>query len=331
MTDLDEIKRKHSAIYERYLTSRELAAQEAQDLVDSMEKISAEVTSFEEYDWLRSATDKWRSVFISVLRIPRDITLAPPRVPLKPTPREERMIWGDRDLHEWLSKRAYGLAKERAVRQFQALTAQEMLRRNPSTPEQQKEDWQTATVLLAIEVLEGRIELTQLRPKSYARLEACWVEDIKRLEAYFNWLARGAACHPELTDVDYFRACEEIERRVRDPKTKRPAAEFEPIRDYLEASCVDEDDVGREKARALIATKAERLARCGSTDDQRNWLLAERYVEGFYGNIVPAVSSDDPGAIQRVTEMIDVTSRGGQHLIMNVLEVAVVASFVNAR
>lgn len=324
----------HERLYGRYLAHRaavvadpEKFVAEAAGLIRGMEESSARVTCLEDYEWLQTAAEKWRSIFVSVLNIPQDIRLAPS--PVGPAVVRRAMIWSDRDLEGWIELKAFELAKHRALRRWDSITAEELLRRAPSTPEEAKEDWTTAQVLLAAEIIDGKLDLAQIRPRSYVRLESCWLEEIKGLKAYFRWLDRGGGWDAGMAEIDYLDACSEIQSRVLSAEGKRSEWDFHPIRQYLEDRYLQEGRIDAAKATGLIEIKARRLWEKGRRDGLQNWLTAESYVHGFYDSIVPAVCSGDHTCQRKVSDLVcALEPASGHHLIVNGFETAVAAAYL---
>lgn len=337
MTTIGDLAKTHEELYGRYLkNSAEILedpagfARLAEELVSQMEEASAGVTEAQDYEWLRSAADKWRNVFASFLKVPREIELAVPREALQRAPKEGVMIWSDRDLEIWVRNRAYELAKERAVRRFQTLPLSEMLRRIPSTEEESRSDWETANTHLASEILEGKIGLGQIRPASYHRLENSWLDDVRRLKAYFIWLDKGGEWDAEGALENYREACAQVQQLLLRPDVKRPASEFEPVCAYMQERGLTGPALNEASRRDLVARKAKRIWQGVGGESQRNWLMAEEYVSAFYDNIIAAVWEGDAEAALRVLKAVDVVTQTGWHLASNTFEAAIVATFVNA-
>ncbi len=334
---LASVRETSNQLYNRYLgtLTEELEGNaafvlEARLVVNQLKEAAVQTEYRQDYEWIRDSLEKWRGVFLSVLKIPEDISIPAPGRLLKTAQTTGRC---DIDPDEWLRKRAYELAKERAVRKVKQATAEEILRQNPSTDEEAFEDWAVANALLACEILDGGIELTQLRSRWYGRLESCWLEEIKRLKAYFRWQQRGNGFDTELEKQDYYDACNEVQLRILQADRKRSPSEFEAVGHYVRARYLKGHVVDPSKARPLIATKARRLWELGASDAARNWLAAEQYVKGFYGNIITAAegNADACNVVAALVCAFDSDSVSAQvnSAIVNVLEAVLVAYFVD--
>jgi hypothetical protein len=203
-----------------------------------------------------------------------------------------------------------------------------MLTRLPSTEDEMNQDWLAANLELAYEVFEGSIALAQLRPESYARLEQCWLEDIKRVKAYYVWLDAGDGWHPELTDRNYSEACRRIDARLE--QHGKEEREFTAIHDYLENRYLIYGAVDPGKSEPLIRAKAHRLWEAtGNADAKRNWDIANDYVKVFYGGITPAISAGDLDAHDRVTKALHAEDES--RLIINAFEMLIALNFLRTK
>ena len=337
MTDLISIKKLHAELYGRYLNQpEEVAAEDPKvfedavtGLLDQMQEVSTDVTSLEDYEWLQGATEKWRAVFALAWGIPKEISLPPPRRPLTSSlSKQAGMVWSEVALRRWIQTQAFDAAKRRALRRFQALTAEEMLSRLPSTEDEMNQDWLAANLELAYEVFEGSIALAQLRSESYPRLEQCWLEDIKRVKAYHVWLDGGDGWHPELTDRHYFEGCRRIDARLK--QRGKEVREFTATRDYLENRYLIYGEVDPAKSEPLIRAKAQRLfVATGNADAKQNWDIASDYVKTFYGSITSAISAGDLDAHDRVTKALHAEDE--RRLIINAFEMVIALNFLRTK
>lgn len=335
--DMAAIKKLHAELYgeftdrrQQVLKNREAFERKAAALLDQVQNISSEVTSVEDYDWLRATADKWRAVYTYTLNIPKDISLLPPGQALvPPIPKQDAMIWSEAVLGRWVQDQAYEAAKRRALQRFQALTPEEMLRKLPSSGDEEHQDWRDANAQLAYEIFDGRIALSQIHPQSYWRLEQCWLEDIKRVKAYHVWLDRGNGWDAEHAQDNYYEACRQVSAKL-SGRMKLDTSEFTPVSDYLETKYLSDDHVDLQKSEPLITAKARRLwETTGENDSEKNWFIAVDYVREFYGKITPAICAEDLQAHERVTEMLQATDE--RHLIINVLEMAIAVCFLRTR
>ena len=86
-------------------------------------------------------------------------------------------------------------------------------------------------------------------------------------------------------------------------------------------------------AHDLIATKARRIWQLNPHGRNPNddWLLAESYVQRFYGNIVDAVVNGDCGCVALVANAFDFCIPFHDNLrIVNAFEAAILMYFVDA-
>jgi len=298
----------------------------AESLVDQMVTYSGQASSMEEFEWLRTALEKWRIVFATVLRKPKWIAVTMPPV-VEPAAESGTMMWTAQDLENRVLARANELAKDRAVRKAAAASATQLLARTPSNPEEEREDYETANVYLACDVLDGVIGIAQLQPSAYPRLETVWLEDVKRLKAYFIWLESGGKGRD---DSCWLEACGDIQRRLLNRDKSGNLQEFETIRAYFEQICLTNDRFDAKKAHDAIEAKARRLWQVADRGDEKNWTTATDYVESLYENMVAAVCRQDSEAASTVLGLLDTCEPASDrtHLMTNAFEVAVAARFV---
>jgi hypothetical protein len=338
MMTMAEIRETHAKLYGEYIDQRQKILQapaefehRAAALLNEMRRVSALVTSVEDYDWLRSAVDKWRAVYVFTLNVPRNISLQPPtQTLLPPIGRKEDTFFSEAVLNRWVRNLAFEGAKRRVVCRLQAMAPEELLKKMPSTKEEEEQDWRAAGIQLAYEVIEGRIALNRIRPESYWRIMQVWLEDVKRVKAFYVWIDRGAAMEtPRRTRENYSEACRLIGARLLGG-TKLDPREFTAVSDYLEARYLSNGKVDLEKCTPLIGAKAHRLwETTGETDCDKNWQRATNYVCEFYGHIIPAIVAGDPDAHARVAgEMLEAVE--GPDQMVNVFEMAIAVSFLPA-
>jgi len=337
LVTIEDIQKKHEKLYGDVLRDHSsLVADEAKlgtfmKEVDQLlaEMKAATVTSVEEYNWLNDVAIKWQIVFSSILNIPITIRIAPPQM-LKPSP-VVRVLSKD-ELKARVEEKALSLSSFRKAEWL--LREVERLRNIPSPDEEQAkvEDWHSAIVLLASDILDGKIDFVfQIRSKSYTDfVEPAWLQEVKKVRAYFIWkdgYSSGNAAE------DYYQACKRIRDLFVDPRVKASLRDFEEPKVYLETCYLTDGKINKTKpgAKNLIARKALRIYEMtGQADAVKNWLRAEQYVQLFYENIIPAVTKKDPGKTRQVLKAFQFSSEFGDHdLVVGFFEVAVAMYFLD--
>jgi len=336
---IEDIRKKHEKLYGDILRdhSRLVAdkakfstfMKEANQLLAEMK--AATVTSVEEYDWLNDVAIKWQIVFSSILNIPITIQIAPPQT-LNPSSLV-RVLSKD-ELRARVEEKA--LLRSGFRKAEWLLREVERLRNIPSLDEERAklEDWHSAIVLLASDILDRRIDFVlQIRSESYADLvEPAWLQEVKKVRAYFTWKdgdSTGSAAE------DYYQACERIRDMFVDPRIKASPRDFEEPKVYLETRYLTEGRINKAKpgTRNSTARKALRIYEVtGQADAVKNWLRAEEYVRLFYENIVPAVTEKDPDKTRQVLEAFQFSSKFGDHdLIVSFFETALAMYFLDSQ
>ena len=309
MTELSTIQQKHRELYSLFLERREQVKPDAVNkLLDDIAEQSAQVESIEEYLWLRDAMDQWRTAG-GILRIDLSRTLSIPS-PDRPLKRRcEFTVWLDSDLQRRLEFQANEFARRRAVQWYQALSVEQIFNvyRKTLSPQQAREesekDWNLAEIHFASDVLEGSTDLRQITGGSYWRLEGkygrMWLEEVKKLKAYFRWRARGGGWGQYEADLDYLQVCQEVNGLLWNPQRKLGRAAFEPVEEHLRQHFLDKEgrlDAGKDRAKVWTEAKGERQGRES----------AQVFMKLYYDNIVRAVSYRDQDATSAVVEALGV-------------------------
>lgn len=114
--------------------------------------------------------------------------------------------------------------------------------------------------------------------------------------------------------------------------------EFEEAKSYLESRYLTNGkfDQTKPEAKKLVERKAYRISErvrgmTGKTDDDKNWVDAEAYVEMFYENIIPAVIENNREKVLRVLKAFQFSKAPeNRYHIINCFETALAIYFLNA-
>lgn len=313
--------------------------------LDQLRQSVPQVRTTAAADLLGQFASEWQTIFTAELRIPRDISdifrigrapddCEPTLTYAKVAPLQREIIL------ERIRERAFLISKDWKLnwlkRQLFAFSARpELIHKTILTPPVRtpEDDWREACVFFACDVVDARVDLAlQLGVCAFEFLENVWLEDMKRLKAYFFWEA--AQPNGELADANEFygKACDDIRARLGDNAIKSGAESFSPIADWLKKEILDHgqlDTQTRPYARCLVEKKAWRLwNRTKCEDSSRNWQSAESYARSFYENLIPAVVDRNRKAIDAIRRaVLDESPANSTREIVNALEVAVVAYF----
>ena len=342
-TNLQDVRRKHEALYRRVCDEKTKLVVEGEDrrrvkeeidsLLDEMRLLAASAADTAQCDWLSEASVQWQKVFTEVFDIPEDVLekvgeVSPSRK-LKPVPRPMSVS----QIQGYLQRSADEISQSRKLTELYRQL--EYLRHHrggihaaiPSDWNEMLDDWYDAHVYLASEALSGGIDFARrFEPSTFPYLEQVWLDDVKRLQAYRTWY-QTSACWNDSPEGYYLDVCEKLRERVLDASVKSPREAFAKVRKYIKRYLTGQRiDPGRNRtAKQIVDVKAYRLSllpdRSGSADD--DWREAERYVECYYESILSAVDDRAPTAAGAVTEAI----RNHRELV-NAFEAAVWIVFV---
>ncbi|MGA2069364.1 MAG: hypothetical protein ABSG86_30720 [Thermoguttaceae bacterium] len=290
----------------------ELAAR----LVECFRQGVQEMVSEDDYNCLLNAAREWEEMFFSAFQELLDLRK---RSGISVPPRNLEPVYapiGEAEVESYLRAKANGIAKARKLTLLFRRWAE--LKSHPdrihaeigSSAQEQDEDWYWAGACFALEVLEGKIPFAhRIGPDQYHLLESVWLEDAKRLSAYFLWEAAGSRWHEDGGAQHYFRASDRLRQAALEPRQKASRQSFARAETYIEQSylCGGRVDATADStAHDLIAKKAYRIwDRAGRTRPaSANWDDAERYVRRFYDHIVPAANEGGLEDHRSVTDAV---------------------------
>ncbi len=375
--DFSSLKDRHEKLYEQVsdiIIQKEISgtpdkedecykeihgvSDEIKNLIDNLAQFASQVTSIDEYNWVKEAAYEWGAVgdclegtlsLFETIETDRNcknigqiiLSLLPKSLP--------EFSFTSKISKEYLERTAYNLSGARKLRLIEELrdrldqlslsNLEEFLHyllqrlSFSNVAKEMNEDWYSACTYFSSKILEGKLDLAcQVTSELYDYLEEVWLEDVKRLKAYRVWWDNGGGwISEESIRVNYYlQACQQIADSLFDPYIKAPLIQFEDIKDYLKAHYLtDAGKLDRGKSHNLIKKKAHRLwEKNGGSDEWENWLCAEQYVENFYGNIMSAIIDDDLESLDKVKKAIQSSINSDHKYIINCFEVALVIYFL---
>ncbi|MDJ0677694.1 MAG: hypothetical protein QNJ36_20305 [Calothrix sp. MO_167.B42] len=328
------------------------------NLIDNLAQFASQVTSIDEYNWVKEAAYEWGAVGDCL-----EVTL-----PLSDTIETDKN-WknsGQRILSslpkslpgfsftstiskEYIEKTAHDLSEARKLRLIGELRDR-LGQVSPSNLEEflhyllqslslsnlekeMNEDWYSACTYFSSKIMEGKLDLAcQVTSELYDCLEEVWLEDVKHLKAYQVWWDNGGGwISEESIRVNYYlQACQQIADSLFDPYIKAPLIQFGDIKDYLKTHYLtDTGKFDRGKSHNLIKRKAYRLwEKNASSNERENWSRAEQYVKNFYGNIMSAIIDGDLESLDKVKKAIQSSIDPDHKYIINCFEIALVIYFL---
>lgn len=281
------------------------------DLLKDVRAATSKVATVRDYRRLRDVATLWQTVLSQLFHQPTTAG---------PLPRPKQLVavapLPDKEIEAEVRHNADILSKVRVIVKFL----------NSDIEQNDRKNWLDACFLLGLQCLEGTVDfVTDLPAESYKRLEELPIKYVKQAAAYLVWVSRGSPTKDDDPDDNYKVACQKLRSGIKDPNLKRPAISFERVEEYLKSRYYS--DEGRHR---LIGSKSLAIyATTDCRDDWTNWLNAEKYVHGFYDNIIPAVRH---GSIDNVSKVLQALrmSETGQYgcSITNCFETAIVFYFL---
>ncbi len=247
---------------------------------------------------------------------------------LKPTSE----VFTEEGLDVRLHEMAHYLCKYRKLHEYLNEPIELILNRFYGSINEVDEDIFNAHRLFIAQLLDGSIKFSrQIKKNSYSHLEGVWLNDVKQFEAYLLWEDRGSKWDPVNEKLNYYAVCDRIRQKLLDPSIKASRAEFEQVRAYLEDKYLDNEVISSDKINGLIRKKAYRIWEVtGEINTDKNWADANKYVELYYGNIIPAVTEKNRESTLAILQAFSSSNNyESKYLIVNSFEVAVAIYFLD--
>ena len=303
-----------------------------------------------QFEFLAHIADEWQTLMTTRLRRPIDvwaeIGLELPTRQLKPYRRRltrqevrERLEGGARDVS--FSRKLIHLYNQIDYLNWLA-ERPELLHHKGSTQDERDNDWYVSRLMLASDVVTGRIRLEdQLPVESFTELSSCWLQDVKRVLAYFRWMEEShrtaaqlnADAPPTNDTLMYYAVCDQLHESLLDESRKAHCDSFEVIAEWINREFLDNGKLRTDEhslAQAGVAQKAFRIwQQTGSEDGDANWLEATRFCRSFYENIIPAVVDSAPDRADVVIQALCPTCPPGDvPELVDALEAAIAIEYL---
>lgn len=322
---IEDIKKEHATLYTHILSEqrkhpekfkkgpdRDQFLSNAHALVHQLNEMAGKVRYVDDYTWLSSALVQWQIAFSSVLEEPLMEQIPDPRKGL-------RTSYPDKKINTEV-KRYAGLASL-----FRRLS-------RDSTDEERSMDWYQAEVILALDILDAKIDLVQGGEQAFNHLQAAWLNEVIKVKAYFRHQDRERKVQ-ELNDhrENFFYACEYYRWRLISAREKYDPEYFDDVSLYIQTYFLNHSNkrLHFKEGEELISRKAERYHKNESFKDRHmDWAYGELYVKLFYENIVPAVMEADEAAKGHVVEAILLSEGPNRLSVMNAFEAAIAIYFL---
>jgi hypothetical protein len=298
--------------------------QKIDSLLERLQSMARLTTSWNEYQFLSDSIFRWQVVFASILNIPKEISLPTPQSNLLPTLLESKALT-EAEIEYLVQRNAkylekMSLSKDRSLSDFGI-----------------NKD-QSSQIYLALHILEGKINLaSRISSASYGRLENVWVQDIKKLTAYFLWEERGGGIDKELEEADFIKASDLTRALLVNEGIKAQKSEFGEAKAYIEKCFLSSNgsiDYEKDEVQSLISLKAQKIQEEFRCNIPRKRRYSSYYVELFYNNIIPAVidnSEDSVLAVLKAFQYSQYGNDGRPYHIINAFEAALIIYFVDAK
>jgi hypothetical protein len=341
--ELYEALRKSSPAFFEQSDNVECFVDDVKKLLAKMAAVASDEVTIQEYSKLTDIKATWERLLSSKLNISMTTSPLPSPKQLKiiePEINEKAMR--DTDVRAWISEQAYSLGLCR-IKEDLMKEVSRLYLLFPSTWKDREQDWYYGCVCWAVKVLDGKIDLRkQIWPDSYHHLEYVWLNDVKKLKAYFNWIKRDRPFDISGGINDYFQACNDIRDRFVNKTGIQSSKEgFNEVKKYLTVhfpllqqtsnTSTMSVDIQSANITHAIQRKAYRLYEStGELDESKNWSRAEKYVRQFYGNIISAVDGNSSSVRQVLDAFRFSEEADHRYSIVNCFEAAVAIYFLSA-
>jgi hypothetical protein len=297
------------------------------DFLNDVILLSKDSVIISDYRWLSETLYKWDKIYKLLFKKSKRLELhVPNNKMILPTAPSGRFL-----TEEEIEKRIRRHAEKRAFYRIRDL-------HRDSEVYERWEDWLIGEVMLAKEVIEGSLKLDEnISSASYPRLQKVWLKDVKKILAYFKWVARGRYVVPSLHDVDYQNACNSVRSMLVDPSRKASLSSFLEVKAYIENRYLTNGRLDEDKpdAKDAIMRKAARiesllLLKGKSAHELENWLDAKAYMKLYFENIIPAVLEKNDESVLAVLKSFQFTKTPTDKLhVVDAFEVVVAISFLD--
>jgi hypothetical protein len=348
---------KNAPLVEDQLIIGDPLKQDADIIIDRMKIVRSQVGDTHDYvlyNWLDKAVRELDEVF-TARGVPIDVRkvvgLLGPRptqvtkVAAREGKAEEGAVLGT------IREHAYYLGQGRMLRRLSEQLdylqnhPDQIYTTFPSSLEDEQRDLYQATVYYALDVLRGNKDLVrQFSKSSYCHLEYAWLDDVKQLSAYLNWIESGGGSGENVSYNNYLKACNELNHMILNPTIKAISNDFSPVKEYLQSRYItimdgrSDCDCERVHTKELIRRKAQRIwESTGKRDDRtiKNWEIAQQFVNEYYTSIVPAIEKQDEAGRHCVHQVLNALQLGKQngnrYHIANSFEAALIIYFLDAK
>lgn len=303
-----------------------LLLDEIDSFLKTLEKLSFEPESIENYLWICDTAISWEHQLSDLLNISRTVPLADPSIYLLP-PLDPVVALSEKELQNRVRKLAKVVSFYRKKKGEPAGNEDEL----------KKIDLHRAEVFLANDILDGTIDFSRrISWRSFKRLESIWMAEIRELLGYLDWEASGAMLFDPNTQGHYINAWEDLRNRIISSDIKATSGEFGEVKRYLEYNYLAytnnkyQFDPSKDMSKIILNTKSLKIRTEAikwdsdrEWDNDKNWLDAEHYVKQYYENIIPAVMEESQEHVNAVIRAFDFSMKG-PYRIINSFEMAIV-------
>lgn len=335
---LDDLKKRHRELYNALLdkqtetgesteSPRPDFVQDIDALLKDVQRLSPDISSPSDYTWLINATLQWQIALSTLLETPWPRAIKIPDPPKQVSVPQVRS--SDDDVQAWIKSNAEWISVVRRAKAAESLLVR------LSTKTEEHADWYQAEVFFCEKVLSGEYNFVAKVPySSFYHLENVYLRDVLQVKAYLLWEHKKhkQPQNEQTARANYLDACEFYRQKLADQNIKADAIEFSYLQSYLTETYFRESPSILDEAKILplIQNKAKMyIQEHRSAGDTQNWLDAERFVTGFYGNIIGAVIYGDEGSKIGIREAIlRSEGRRSRLSIMSAFEAAIVIYFL---
>lgn len=335
---ISELRERHAVYYEQaleYLSKEEVKSATLADFMKNVDLFLNDVVLLSKYSviisdyrWLSETLNKWVNIYKQLFNKTKRIELhVPNNRMILPTAPSGRFLTE----HE-VEERIKNIAEQRAIYRIRDV-------HRDSEFHERTEDWHIAEVMFAKEVIEGALTLHEnISSTSYPRLQKIWLNDIKKIIAYFIWVSNGRNINPSSHDIDYQNACDRVRAMLVEVNRKANLSSFLEVKAFIENRYLTNGILDKSKPDVIEATnrKAARIESLlfqqnRNTHELDNWYDATAYMKLFFENIIPAVIERNEESVLSVLKSFQFANTTTEKLhVVDAFEVSVAISFLDA-
>ena len=198
-----------------------------------------------------------------------------------------------------------------------------------STTQEMESDWRNACSFINSKILyeEGK-KFMDLDPACYPQLEKAWLQEMKKVRAYFIWEQENQSN----ATLNYLRVCDSLNAALLE-RTTLSESLFINVRDYIEKKYLTGNgtlDETRKEVTVEIDARAHRAWEFNPKTSEIEYRpIVKKYLEGFYENIIPAVVKKSTVHVEKIFQSFRNETGPDPYGIVSCFEVVLALVFLD--